>query len=315
MRTMGKSVGVWVVGGMLLAMGLNQSALAGKLQRTAFSSSSGSLSISGTPPASVEVGQTYAFQPAAAGREGQSLSFSVANKPAWAVFSISTGKLAGVPQAGQEGRYSSIVISASDGNKIVALPAFAIEVRAAVVANRAPQIGGAPLSQIKSAAVYSFQPYASDADGDSLSFSIANRPVWASFNAATGALSGVPTATQVGTYGNIAISVSDGRGGSATLPAFSITVVQSATGTAALTWTPPTQNIDGSALTDLAGYRVSYGTSAGGPYPTTVSVTNPSVSTHLVENLTAGTYYFVVTAQALTGAESPFSREVSKTIY
>ena len=35
-----------------------------------------------------------------------------------------------------------------------------------------------------------------------------------------------------------------------------------ATGTAALSWSAPTQNTDGSVLTDLAGYKVHNGTSA-----------------------------------------------------
>ena len=57
------------------------------------------------------------------------------------------------------------------------------------------------------------------------------------------------------------ISVSDGTA-SASLPAFSLAVLQVATGTATVSWTPPTTNTDGSALTDLAGYRVAYGRAA-----------------------------------------------------
>ena len=44
------------------------------------------------------------------------------------------------------------------------------------------------------------------------------------------------------------------------LPAFSITVTQVGLGSMSLSWTPPTQNTDGSALTDLAGYKLYYGT-------------------------------------------------------
>ena len=71
----------------------------------------------------------------------------------------------------------------------------------------------------------------------------------------TGRLSGTPAAANVGTTANIVISVSDGTA-SATLPAFSITVNAVVTGSADLTWTAPTKNEDGSALSNLAGYKV-----------------------------------------------------------
>ncbi len=58
---------------------------------------------------------------------------------------------------------------------------------------------------------YSFQPVASDADRDTLTFSITGKPAWASFNTTTGRLSGTPGDSDTGTYSNIAIAVTDGR--------------------------------------------------------------------------------------------------------
>ncbi len=161
---------------------------------------------------------------------------------------------------------------------------------------------------------YLFKPVASDSDGDKLTFSIANRPVWAAFDAGTGRLSGTPGAAYVGNYDNVRISVSDGRGGSSALPAFGIAVMQSSNGVVTVSWTPPVRNTDGSALTNLAGYRIHYGRQPGGPYATTINVSNPAVSTYVVENLTAGTYYFVVTARNGADAESELSNEAIKTL-
>jgi hypothetical protein len=59
------------------------------------------------------------------------MSFSIANKPAWAAFSIATGQLSGTPAATDVGTYSGIVISVSDGLSSAALPAFSITVAAA----------------------------------------------------------------------------------------------------------------------------------------------------------------------------------------
>jgi len=155
---------------------------------------------------------------------------------------------------------------------------------------RAPTISGTPLTTVLQGTAYSFTPTASDPDGDTLTFSAQNLPSWASLSSSTGRLSGTPTAAQVGTYSNIIISVSDGTA-SATLAAFSIQVVGTATGSAHLTWTPPTQNTDGSALTNLAGYKIHWGTTQGS-YSNSVTVNNPGLSSYVVEQLTPATWFF-----------------------
>ena len=108
---------------------------------------------------------------------------------------------------------------------------------------------------------------------DPLTFSIANPPAWASFDAATGRLSGTPAAQHVGTTSGIVISVSDGEA-TTSLAAFNITVQAVATGSATLSWTPPTTNTDGSPLTNLAGYKVYWGPSQG-TYPNSVTLNEP----------------------------------------
>lgn len=79
-----------------------------------------------------------------------------------------------------------------------------------------------------------------------------------------------------------------------------------------LSWTPPTQNEDGSVLTDLAGYRLHYGTRQG-EYDTTIGIDNPSVSTYVVEGLDPGTYYFVASSYTTSGIESRYSNVAVKT--
>jgi len=71
------------------------------------------------------------------------------------------------------------------------LPAFTLTVQSG---NRAPVISGSPSTSATVGAAYSFQPTASDADGNTLTFAISGRPAWANFNTATGQLSGTPRA-------------------------------------------------------------------------------------------------------------------------
>lgn len=183
--------------------------------------------------------------------------------------------------------------------------------RVGQITNTVPTISGTPLTSLQQDTSYRFVPSASDADGDPLTFSIANRPRWATFDGATGTLSGRPSAADVATYTNIVISVSDGRA-TAQLPAFSITVQAYSFGSATLSWLPPTENTDGSPLLELAGYRLYWGQQSGN-YTKSISITNPGITTYVVENLASGTHYFTATAVNGSGVESAHSGEVLKT--
>src|SRR5581483_12005001 len=146
--------------------------------------------------------------------------------------------------------------------------------------------------------LYTFTPKANEPDGDPLSFSVKNKPSWASFSISTGTLSGTPAAANVGTFSNIVISTSTGHA-SASLAAFTITVKSSSggstgtgtTGSASLKWTAPTTNTNGSALTNLAGYYIHYGTSASA-MTKTITVSSPGTTSYTISNLAAGTWYF-----------------------
>jgi hypothetical protein len=85
------------------------------------------------------------------------------------------------------------------------------------------------------------------------------------------------------------------------------------TGTATLSWDPPTQNTNGTPLTDLAGYYIHYGTSAD-DLTETITVEGADVLEFEITNLAQGTYYFAVTAYASDGTESAVSNVASKSI-
>lgn len=175
--------------------------------------------------------------------------------------------------------------------------------------NHAPTISGAPAASVTSGQAYNFVPAAADADGDRLQFSITSKPSWASFDSATGKLSGVPSST--GSYEEIEISVSDGKAVTK-LPQFAIDV-SSATATlrnVQVNWQPPLTNTDGSALTDLKGYRIVYGTQTG-VYTNSIPVNSTGLATYTIENLQSGKkYYFSMVSVNASGAESDYTKEV-----
>jgi len=272
--------------------------------------------ISGNPMTSVQAGKPYSFTPTASDPNSDPLSYSIANQPPWASFSTTTGQLSGTPTSTNAGKtFAGIVITVSDGRGgIASLPTFAIVVTAASsgTTNRAPVISGTPPTTANVGTAYSFRPTVSDADGDALTFTIDNKPSWANFNQSTGLLSGTPGAGDAGTTNGIVFRVSDGRGGTAALAAFNLTVTAVATGSATLNWMPPTENTDGSAL-NLAGYRIYYGTSSSN-LDQVKQIANPGITTGTVDNLTPATWYFSVRAYSTSGVESAGTTPVNKTI-
>jgi hypothetical protein len=178
--------------------------------------------------------------------------------------------------------------------------------------NGVPVISGNPAGAVKIGEAYSFTPNASDTDNDPLTFAIESKPLWASFDTDTGELSGQPTLGNVGTYSNILISVRDATA-SASLPRFSIAVNQVGTLSTTLSWTPPIENEDGTALTDLDGYKIYWGTTPGN-YPNSVTISNEGITTYVVDNLTPGTYEFVATSFNASGVESAYSNPATKVV-
>lgn len=84
--------------------------------------------ISGSPTKTVAVGNSYSFVPVAVDPNSQPLTFSILNRPVWATFDKTTGRLSGKPGVGSIGSSPGIVISVSNGDETAALPAFNLQV-------------------------------------------------------------------------------------------------------------------------------------------------------------------------------------------
>ncbi|MGH7130106.1 MAG: putative Ig domain-containing protein, partial [Planctomycetaceae bacterium] len=182
----------------------------------------------GEPPTNALVNSAYDFAPEADDPDGDIMEFSIANKPAWAGFDPATGRLQGVPDGTHVGAAEGIVISVTDRHSVVLLPAFSILVRQEPLqgggrpggggdngsggngagggggsaddgdTSAPPSIFGKPNKSAVIDTTYAFQPDATDPDGDELSFSIVNKPLWAGFDTTTGRLEGSPAMSDLG---------------------------------------------------------------------------------------------------------------------
>ena len=175
---------------------------------------------------------------------------------------------------------------------------------AAPSANTAPALSGTPANVVWQGEAYLFAPRATDTDHDTLVFEIENAPRWASFDRATGRLSGTPAPNDVGDVVGIRIGVRDGQH-AVWLPPFDLTVRPVSRGSVLLTWQAPSENTDDSPLRDLAGFHIYWGTDPDAPAHTV------SVGTHTLSyqfaGLSPGIYYFTTTAVNSKGIESALS--------
>jgi len=170
-------------------------------------------------------------------------------------------------------------------------------------------IKGSPPTSATAGANYEFQPSVIAPIGAKLSFSIANQPSWAKFDRSTGALTGLPAATDAGDFGGIVITVADGTSTAALAP-FTIAVASGSSAVATVSWTAAEP---GSGATESAGYMLYYGTSAAG-MTHVITVADPVETTYVVQNLSPGTWYFAVASYSRNDVQSGLSPTVAVTL-
>jgi hypothetical protein len=172
-------------------------------------------------------------------------------------------------------------------------------------------LSGTPPGSVTAGEPYVFVPtVGSDGETEPV-FMIDGLPHWAGFNATTGALYGTPGEADVGVYESVTISATNGAI-ETSLPPFSI-AVGTATGSVTLSWTPPTENEDGSLLVDLAGYWI-YWRNTADTVTESMKIDNPGVSMIVIDNLVAGTYEFAMTSYNAAGIESVLSNTVIRVV-
>jgi len=341
--------------------------------------------ISGTPVTAVVSGSPYSFQPTATDADGDTLSFSISGKPAWASFSSTTGRLSGTPATSSS--YSNIVISVSDGQASASLPAFSIQVQAASSASGNLALGRpVVVSSVEYGGVEG--NYAVDGEVSTRWSSRYSDPQWIyvdlgatyaidrvvlnweayasryeiqvsadaqnwltvftegngndgivdiSFAPASARyvrMLGVQRGTSYGyslreievygaggggtTSGGTSGSGTSGGGTSSGSTTSGGTTDGSAapvqTGNISLHWTAPVTRADGTplSLSDIDGYHVYYGTSAGS-YPNQLNVADGTAQSATITNIPVGTYYIVMTTYDVGGRESVYSATVAKT--
>jgi len=113
-----------------------------------------------------------------------------------------------------------------------------------------------------------------------------------------------------------AVAIAAATGATLGTPASSIVTITGdapTTGSATLDWVAPTLNTNGTPLTNLAGYRILYGTNPSS-LTNVITITSASTTSYEITNLSAGTWYFTIEAYNTDGTDSSPSVSASLTI-
>jgi len=173
-------------------------------------------------------------------------------------------------------------------------------------------LSGSAQATVAAGQYFEFRPSVTNTTGLTVVFTAPDLPDWLTLNPQTGELTGTPAATEVGTYTGITVEATAGTA-TVSLTLDPITVTQFATGVATVSWVAPTENTDGSALTDLAGFKIRYGRS-GSLLDRSIVVSGAGVTRYVLSDLGLGAWYFAVVAFNSRGLEGAQSNVVSKTI-
>ena len=85
-------------------------------------------------------------------------------------------------------------------------------------------LGGPTTTKVTTGEAYVYAPKVPEGCAGSYSFSVINQPMWMSFDATTGELTGTPTAADIGTYSGIQITATDSDGDDVVTEVFAIGV-------------------------------------------------------------------------------------------
>ncbi len=165
--------------------------------------------ITSAPVTAAEEGMVYNYDVNASDPNGDTLTFSLDTAPSGMTIDASSGLISWIPSNTQIGD-NDVVIRVVDGNGGFATQSFSITVTAAPPVNQPPSITSTPVTSAVVGGSYQYDVTANDPDGDTLTFSLTVAPAGMSIDSASGLITWVPSAGQVGSQ-SVTVRASDGQ--------------------------------------------------------------------------------------------------------
>ncbi len=165
--------------------------------------------ITSTAVTQVDENQAYSYQVTATDADGDTLTYSFTTAPSWLSVDTNTGLISGTAPTVSSDTDFDVTVQVSDGADVTS-QTYVLTVINAFVSNNAPVITSTAVTQVDENQAYSYQVTATDADGDTLTYSLTTTPSWLSVDADTGFVTGTAPVVSVNTDFEVTIDVSDG---------------------------------------------------------------------------------------------------------
>ena len=168
--------------------------------------------ITSSPVIKVNEKQHYSYDVDAEDEDGDSLTYSLESAPSWLSINSNTGLIEGTAPEVSEDKTFNVKVKVSDGEDFDTQE-YTLKVKDTYCPpeNHAPVITSTPVTQVNENQYYAYDVEAQDADGDSLTYYLLQKPNWLSINLNTGLISGVAQNVYSDTDISIKVKVSDGK--------------------------------------------------------------------------------------------------------
>jgi hypothetical protein len=218
-----------------------------------------------TSPVTIPELSPFSFDANATDADGDTLTFSLSGNPSGSSINSSTGVFAWTPSEAQGAGDYTFTVMVSDGN-LSDSQSVTIHVTEVADANVAPVLSSitTPVT-IPELSAFSFDANATDANGDTLTFSLSSNPSGSSINSSTGVFSWTPSEAQgPGDY-TFNVMVSDGSLSDS--QSVTIHVTEVADDNDDLTTPMITSPANGATVTSAALVKVDWTNATGGTAP------------------------------------------------
>lgn len=165
--------------------------------------------INSTPLKQVNEESAYIYDVEATDSDNDVLSYSFSG-PSWLSINTSNGVITGTALSVNADTIFNVTVQVSDGTASVSQSYILTVINVPIPVNNPPIIISTAITEVNENEEYFYDVDATDADGDTLTYSLTQAPSWLSINPNSGLISGTSPSINANADFNITITVSDG---------------------------------------------------------------------------------------------------------
>ncbi len=168
--------------------------------------------ITSTPTTEIDEEEAYSYQVTATDADADTLTYSLTQKPSWISINPSTGLIFGTAPHVSSDTNHQVKVKVYDGEDYDT-QTYTLRIKNVIQppTNNAPVIISNSVTQVNEGQSYTYDVDATDLDGDTLTYSLIQKPYWLSINSNTGLITGTAPHVSSDTNHQVKVKVYDGE--------------------------------------------------------------------------------------------------------